>query len=381
LEIYLDNCATTKVCKPAADAVMRAMTVDYGNPSSLHRKGLDAEHILLSARRTAASLLGCEYTSVYFTGGATDSNNIAIQGALAAHAREGKTIVTTTVEHPSVANTVSEMEKRGYKVKRVAPRSDGKFDPWDLIEAVDADTVLLTFMMVNNETGTILPYDKVIPALKKRFPNLIVHMDGVQGFTKLPLNVTRLGVDLFSFSGHKLYAPKGVGGLYIRKGLRILPVEYGGGQEKGIRSGTEPVPMIAGLDAALTFIKENQSSILRNYKERNAQLRTLLAGIPGVVINSPKDGCPHVLNISVPGIPSSEIMLHALEEKGVYVSSGSACSKGELSGVLSAFHIPQERTRSALRISFSYETSEEDIIAAANALSEVVAHLSKVVGI
>lgn len=378
MEIYLDNCATTKVCPEAAAAALQAMTEDYGNPSSLHKKGLDAEHILTAARKTAAALLGCEYGCIHFTGGATDSNNLAIQGALAARARAGKTIVTTTVEHPSVGETVAAMEKRGYTVKRVAPRADGQFDPWDFIDAVDEDTVLLTFMMVNNELGTVLPYDKVIPAVRKRFPNVLIHMDGVQGFTKLPFNVTKLDLDLFSFSGHKLYAPKGVGGLYIKKGVRLLPVQYGGGQEKGLRSGTEPVPMIAGMGAALELIRKNQPAILRNYRERNAQLRTLLREMPEVAVNSPENGCPHVLNISVPGIPS-EIMLHALEEKGIYVSSGSACSKGALSGTLAAFHLPQERIKSALRISFSYETTAEDIEYFARSLRAVIDRLTRVV--
>ncbi len=379
LEIYLDNCATTKVCPEAAEAALNAMVHDYGNPSSLHKKGLDAEHILTAARKEAAALLGCEYDSVYFTGGATDSNNIAIQGSLAARPRGGKTIVTTTVEHPSVGATISAMEKKGYTVKRIAPKADGHFDPYDFLDAVDEDTVLLSMMMVNNELGTILPYEKVVPAVKKRFPDLIVHIDGVQGFTKLPLSVTRLGVDLFSFSGHKLYAPKGIGGLYIRKGLRILPVEYGGGQEKGLRSGTESVPMIAGMSAAFSMIRKHQNEINENYRARNLQLRKLLSDIPYIVINSPQDGCPHLLNLSVPGIPS-EIMLHALEEKEIYVSSGSACSKGAQSSTLAAYHLPQERIRSALRISFSRETTEEEINLFAAALKEVTKKLKKVVG-
>ena len=378
MEIYLDNCATTKVCPEAVEAAMKAMAEDYGNPSSLHRMGLRAERLLTGTRKAAAALLGCDYGCIYLTGGATDSNNIAIQGAVRARARMGKTVVTTTVEHPSVAETVTALEKGGYTVKRVAPRPDGQFAPEDFLEAVDGDTVLLSMMMVNNELGTILPYEKVVPALKKRFPDLIVHIDGVQGFTKLPFLPEKLGVDLFSFSGHKLYAPKGVGGLYIRKGLRVLPVEYGGGQEKAIRPGTEAVPAIAGMGAALQMVKEHRAAIMQNYRERNGQLRLLLKDIPGAVINSPENGCPHILNFSFPGIPS-EVMLHALEEKGVYVSSGSACSKGALSGVLKAFHLPDERVRSALRVSFSRETTAEEIDAFAEALREVTGHLSAVV--
>lgn len=379
MEIYLDNCATTKVCAEAAAACMEAMTNEYGNPSSLHRKGLNAEHLMTAARKTAAGLLGCDPECVIFTGGATDSNNIAILGGVSARKRAGKTIVTSTVEHPSVADTVTSLEELGYTVKRIAPRADGSFAAEDFIDAVDEDTVLLTFMMVNNEMGTILPYDKIIPAVRRKYPDLLIHMDGVQGFTKLPLNVKRLDVDLFSFSGHKLYAPKGIGGLYIKKGVRINPVEHGGGQERGIRSGTQSVPMIAAMGKALELCRRDGAAILKNYRERNAQLRTLLADIPQVVINSPEKGCPHVLNISVPGIPS-EIMLHSLEEKEIYISSGSACAKGALSSTLEAFGLPAERVRSALRISFSKDTTAEEIEIFAGALKDTIERLSKVIG-
>lgn len=380
MEIYLDNCATTRVCGQAAAACMKAMTEEYGNPSSLHRKGLAAERLMRDARRTAAALLGCDDECVIFTGGATDSNNIAILGGVSARKRAGKTIVTSAVEHPSVSNTVSALEQQGYRVKRIMPRPDGSFAASDFIQAVDEDTVLLTFMMVNNELGTILPYSQIIPAVRKKNPNLLIHMDGVQGFTKLPFNAKRLDVDLFSFSGHKLYAPKGVGGLYIKKGVRLNPVEYGGGQERGIRSGTQSVPLIAAMGEALDLCRRESAAIQKNYRERNRQLRALLAEIPQVVINSPEDGCPHLLNLSVPGIPS-EVMLHALEEKEIYVSSGSACSKGALSEVLAAYGLPPERIRSALRISFSKDTTEAEIDAFAQALREVIQRLGRVIGL
>lgn len=378
MEIYLDNCATTKVCGEAAAACMEAMTHEYGNPSSLHRKGLNAERLMTAARKTVAGMLGCDPECIIFTGGATDSNNIAIMGGVSARRRAGKTIVTSAVEHPSVGDTVSALEEQGYTVKRIAPREDGNFAAEDFIDAVDDDTVLLTFMMVNNEMGTILPYDKIIPAVRRNYPDLLIHMDGVQGFTKLPLNVKRLDLDLFSFSGHKLYAPKGIGGLYIKKGIRINPVEYGGGQERGIRSGTQSVPLIAAMGEALALCKRDSAAILKNYRERNAQLRALLAEMPQVVINSPEKGCPHLLNISVPGVPS-EIMLHSLEEQEIYVSSGSACSKGALSKTLEAYGLPAGRIRSALRISFSRETTAEEINRFAAVLQQTIERLSKVI--
>lgn len=378
MEIYLDNCATTRVCPQAAAACMEAMTEEYGNPSSLHRKGLSAEKIMNAARKSIAGLLGCEPECIIFTGGATDSNNIAIQGGISARKRQGKTIVTSAVEHPSVGETVSALEAQGYTVKRIKPRPDGNFAAEDFVDAVDDDTVLLTFMMVNNELGTILPYDRIIPAVRRKYPGLLIHMDGVQGFTKLPLNVKRLDLDLFSFSGHKLYAPKGIGGLYIKKGIRVSPVEYGGGQERGIRSGTQSVPLIAAMGQALELCRRDSSAILKNYRERNSQLRALLTRIPQAVINSPENGCPHLLNISIPGIPS-EILLHALEEQEIYVSSGSACAKGALSETLQAYGLPPERIRSALRISFSRETTAEEIERFADVLEQTVNRLSKVI--
>ena len=378
MEIYLDNCATTRVCPEAAAACMEAMTEEYGNPSSLHRKGLSAEKIMHAARKSIAGLLGCEPEGIIFTGGATDSNNIAIQGGVSARKRQGRTIVTSAVEHPSVGETVSALEAQGYTVKRVKPRPDGNFAAEDFVDAVDDDTVLLTFMMVNNELGTILPYDRIIPAVRRKYPGLLIHMDGVQGFTKLPLNVKRLDLDLFSFSGHKLYAPKGIGGLYIKKGIRINPVEYGGGQERGIRSGTQSVPLIAAMGQALELCRRDSAAILKNYRERNGQLRALLTRIPQAVINSPENGSPHLLNISIPGIPS-EILLHALEEQEIYVSSGSACAKGALSETLQAYGLPPERIRSALRISFSRETTAGEIERFADVLEQTVNRLSKVI--
>lgn len=379
MEIYLDNCATTKVCPQAAEACMTAMVEAYGNPSSLHKKGLEAEHLVTRTRKIAAGLLGCDSSSIIFTGGATDSNNIAILGGIAARARRGKTIVTSAVEHPSVSRTLDALAEQGYTIRRISPKPDGNFSAADFVDAIDEDTVMLTFMMVNNEMGTILPYDKIIPAARKKSPDLLIHMDGVQGFTKLPLQVRRLDLDLFSFSGHKLYAPKGIGGLYIKKGVRILPVEHGGGQEQGIRSGTLSVPLIAALGEALTLCQEQRSAILENYRQRQTQLRERLSHMPEVVINSPENCCPHLLNLSVPGIPS-EIMLHTLEEKGIYVSSGSACAGGALSETLAAYGLPPERIRSALRISFSRETTAEEIDIFADQLAAAIQRLSRVIG-
>ncbi len=377
MEIYLDNCATTRVCDEAAAACLRVMTEDYGNPSSLHKKGMEAENILTSARRQIGKMLGCDGDCVYFTGSATESNNLAILGAAAANPRGGKTIVTTTVEHPSVAKTVEYLEEQGYTVRRIAPKPDGNFDPQDFLDAVDGDTLLLTFMMVNNEMGTVLPYQAVIPALKKKYPRLLIHMDAVQGFAKFPLSVKRLDIDLLTFSGHKLYAPKGNGVLYVKKGVRLKPVIHGGGQEKGLRSGTHAVQLAAGLQEALALCDRNRAAFQAHYAALNQRLREGVAKLEDVLVNSPENGAPHLLNLSVMGVPS-EIMLHFLETKGIYVSSGSACAKGAKSSVLAAYGLPDERIKSALRVSFSKDSAPEDIDALLEALAEGIAKYRRI---
>lgn len=377
MEIYLDNCATTRVCDEAAAACLRVMTEDYGNPSSLHKKGMEAENILTSARRQIGKMLGCDGDCVYFTGSATESNNLAILGAAAANPRGGKTIVTTTVEHPSVAKTVEYLEEQGYTVRRIAPKPDGNFDPQDFLDAVDGDTLLLTFMMVNNEMGTVLPYQAVIPALKKKYPRLLIHMDAVQGFAKFPLSVKRLDIDLLTFSGHKLYAPKGIGVLYVKKGVRLKPVIHGGGQEKGLRSGTHAVQLAAGLQEALALCDRNRAAFQAHYAALNQRLREGVAKLEDVLVNSPENGAPHLLNLSVMGVPS-EIMLHFLETKGIYVSSGSACAKGAKSSVLAAYGLPDERIKSALRVSFSKDSAPEDIDALLEALAEGIAKYRRI---
>lgn len=369
LEIYLDNCATTRVCDEAVAACVRAMTEDYGNPSSLHKKGMEAENILSDTRRTIGKMLGCDGDCIYFTGSATESNNLAILGAAAANPRGGKTIVTTTVEHASVTNTVDYLGEQGYTIRKVSPKSDGNFDPQDFLNAVDEDTLLVTFMMVNNEMGTVLPYQTMIPALKKKYPRLLIHMDAVQGFAKFPLSVKKLDIDLLTFSGHKLYAPKGIGVLYVKKGVRLKPVIHGGGQEKGLRSGTHAVQLVAGLNEALRLCDKNRAAFQQHYAELNAKLREGVAKLPNVLVNSPENGAPHLLNISVLDIPS-EIMLHFLESKGISVSSGSACAKGAKSSVLAAYGLPEERIKSALRVSFSKDNTPEDIDALLEAISE-----------
>ncbi len=376
--IYLDNCATTKVCDEAIDAAVKVMREQYGNPSSLHKMGIEAENILTSARKTIASILNCDADSVIFTSGATESNNIAIFGGVSARKRGGKTIITDAIEHPSVENALVHLESQGYTVKRVKPSDNGNFSADDFVLSIDDDTVLLTFMMVNNELGTVLPYEEIVKKARKKCPDILIHMDAVQGFTKFPLNLKKVDVDLVSISGHKLYAPKGIGALYIKKGIRIESVLKGGGQEKNLRSGTQAVPLAAAFDEALKLCNERKTEIFKNYEFLNDYLRKAFENTKEVVINSPSGASPHLINISVPGIPS-EIMLHFLEQNDIFVSSGSACSKGKQSTVLKAAGISDERIKSALRISFSKDTKKEELDIFINTLKEGIKRFKKVI--
>ena len=369
MSIYLDNAATTKPCEEAVKAAMAAMTEYYGNPSSLHRAGLDAQIAVDGARKIIADTIGTEPSCLYFTSGATESNNLALRGASAAYGRKAKRIVISAVEHASVEETAADLEKKGFEVTRVSPREDGRFYAADFINACGEDVCLISMMYVNNETGYVLPVKETFAMVKRKYPHIITHTDCVQAYMKLPVKASTLSADLISLSGHKVHGGKGVGALYIKKGVRVLPVVTGGKQEKGIRSGTESVPMICAFGAAV----EKLAPTINDRWERVSALRTYLLGrlaeIDNISVNSPDDGSPYVVNISAEG-KRSEIMLHFLESKGIYVSSGSACSKGQQSGVLGQFSIMGKRADSALRISMSAETTEAELDEFVTALSD-----------
>ncbi len=370
--IYLDNAATTKPCPEAVSAALEAMTDNFGNPSSLHRAGLNAQLAMDKARRTIADSLGAAPDNVIFTSGATESNNLALRGATAAYGKKRRKIVASAVEHASVDETLSDLESKGFEVVRVSPREDGRFCPEDFINACDENTVLLTMMYVNNETGYVLPVKEVFTAVKRRFKDIVTHTDCVQAYMKLPVKANQLGADLISLSGHKIHGVKGVGALYIKKGIRLIPAVTGGKQEKGIRSGTESVPLICAFGAAVGKLSPTIKERYERVSELKARLAELLSAIEGVEINSPEDGSPYVVNISAAG-KRSEIMLHYLEGREIYVSSGSACSKGQQSGVPAQFGITGKRADSALRISMTADTTEAEIEAFAAALAEGIA--------
>jgi len=357
---YLDNCATTKVCDEAAAATLQAMTSCYGNPSSLHRLGVEAEAVLRGARFEIAQSLCCEKAEIYFTSGGTEANNLAILGAVSALRRRGKRIVTTMVEHSSVIKPIEKLEKDGFEVIWLRPNADGCINEADIFSAVNSETILVSIMLVNNETGAIMPVAAARRAVKAAGAPALIHCDAVQAFGKLKVNPLKLGVDLLTLSAHKIHAPKGAGALYISKSARINPLFLGGEQEKGIRPGTEPVPAIAGFGEAARLSREGFLEHIKTIIALKDHCIQLLSPLPYITFNSPIHSASHILNVSVKGI-RSETMLHYLEAREIYISSGSACGKGAKSHVLTAMGMPQDIIDSALRISFSHYNTNEDI--------------------
>ena len=369
MSIYLDNAATTKPCGEAVSAAVDAMTENYGNPSSLHRAGLEAQLAVDRARKAIAASIGADSSEIYFTSGATESNNLALRGISAAYGRKRRKIVISSVEHASVDETASALEKNGFEIVRISPRDDGRFYADDFISACDENTCLVSMMLVNNETGYIMPVRETFMAVKRSFPEIITHCDCVQGYMKLPIKAASLGADLISLSPHKIHGVKGVGAIYIKKGVRVIPIVTGGKQEKGIRSGTESVPLIAAFGAAVDKFRPTIAERYERVSQLKAHLLEKIGGIENVAVNSPSDGSPYVINISAVG-KRSEIMLHFLESKGIYVSSGSACSKGQQSGVLGEFGISGKRADGAVRISITAQTTEGELDEFAEALAE-----------
>lgn len=357
---YLDNAATTKPLDSVCDVVYATMKNTFGNPSSLYRLGIDAEAVINDARKNLADVLGCEADELYFTSCATESSNTVISGVAENYGRRKKRVVTTTVEHPSVAEAFNRLEKQGYEVYRISPDEKGEITDEMIFNAVDENTFLISCMLVNNETGYILPIERAFRQIKKKYPDCITHCDAVQGFMKIHIKVKRFFADCISFSGHKIHAPKGIGALYVKKGIRVAPLLVGGGQEKGRRSGTECTPLIAGFGQA---VKELSFTIDERFEKAEILKSYLLEKISqceGVEVNSKAESAPYINSIAVLNI-KSETLLHYLESKGVFVSSGSACSKGKKSSVLKEFKIPEKRLDSTIRVSFCEETTKDDI--------------------
>ncbi len=363
---YLDNSATTRVSENSAMKAVELMRENFGNPSSLHSFGFEAEKELEAAREKIANLINAKENEIYFTSGGTEANNLALMGGVEAMKRRGKKIVTTAIEHHSVIDTAKHLESMGYEVEFVYPKDKEGFDIADFEKAIDENTILVSVMLTNNETGLKPPVSKIPALIKRKGAPALFHIDAVQGFGKENINVAALKCDLMSMSAHKIHGPKGVGALYIRKGVRILPRTFGGKQENSIRPGTEALPLIGAFGAAVEEVKVSEN--LEKIAALNTMLRQKLAEYDDIIINSPEDASPYILNFSATGI-RSETMLHHLSAQGVYVSSGSACSKGGKSHVLSALKLADDIADSAIRVSFSKESTEEDVNALLEALS------------
>ncbi|MBQ8796118.1 MAG: cysteine desulfurase [Clostridia bacterium] len=362
---YLDNSATTRVSEAAANKALMLMRENFGNPSSLHSFGFSAEKELDFARSTIAQAINAKESEIYFTSGGTEANNLAIMGSVEARKRMGKKIVTTAIEHSSVLDSFKHLESLGFEVEFVYPKDEQGFDLADFEKAIDEKTILVSVMLVNNETGLMPPVSKIPALIKRKGAPAAFHIDAVQGFGKENVNVAALRCDLLSISAHKIHGPKGVGALFVKKGTRILPRTFGGKQENSIRPGTEALPLIGAFAVAASEIKVLENS--EKIKPLNQYLRQKLAEMDDIIINSPEDASSYILNFSALGI-RSETMLHHLSSQGVYVSSGSACSKGGKSHVLAALHLSPERADSAIRVSFSKESTKEDIDALLEAL-------------
>ncbi len=358
MEVYLDNAATTKVSPAAAAAAMEAMTVCYGNPSSTHSVGRAAGKLLASARQDVAAALGAKPEEIYFTGGGTEADNWAVFSASYLGRHRGRHIVSTAVEHDAVLRPLAQLESQGWEVTRLTPDKTGAITAAQVQAALRPDTVLVSVMLCNNETGNIFPLQEIAAAVRQRSPHALVHTDAVQAFTKLPFIPKALGVDLVSISAHKIHGPKGCGALYIRSGLKLPPFQQGGGQEQGRRGGTEGMAQIAAFAAAAMEAKAAMAETSAHIQSlHDLAVHTLQAALPELQILG--GGLPHILNLSLPGY-RSEVLMNFLDAQGICVSRSSACKKGARSHVLEAMGLPSRVIDGAIRVSFSkYNTPEE----------------------
>lgn len=368
MEVYLDNSATTRVFPQVAELMTKIMCEDYGNPSSLHKKGVEAEQYLRDARETLARIMKVSEKEILFTSGGTESDNMALRGCVKANSRRGNHIITTQVEHPAILNTAAYLESEGYRVTYLPVDESGRIRLEDLHRAMTPETILVSIMHTNNEVGARQPIEEAGILIKQMNPQTLFHVDAVQGFGKAKIYPKKLHVDLMSVSSHKIHGPKGVGFLYIGDKVKIQPILFGGGQQQNLRSGTDNVPGIAGMAKAAQMMYENlDEDIARLYRLKKLFIEEM-SKIDGTWVNGLVNGgiegtAPHIVSVSIEGV-RSEVLLHALEDKGIFVSAGSACSahKPQPSATLKAMGLNKELLGSTLRFSFSVFTTEEEIL-------------------
>ncbi len=380
MEIYLDNSATTKAYPEVAELVADIMLHDYGNASSMHQKGVDAEKYLKYSKSVIAGIMKVKEKEIYFTSGGTESDNWALMGAAFANQRSGKHLITTQIEHPAVLRTMDHLKELGFEVTYLSVDEYGHISLEELKRAVRPDTILVSIMFVNNEVGAIQPIDEAGEIIKSVNPRTLFHVDAVQGFGKLRLLPKKWKIDMVSVSGHKIHGPKGTGFLYIDEKVKIKPIIYGGGQQNGYRSGTENIPGVAGLGKASELIYKDLVEDTNRLYELKKRLVEGLLKIDRVKINGPQDetGAPHIVSASIAGI-RSEVMLHSLEDKGIYVSAGSACAshKHTVSDTLNAMKLSTDLMDSTIRFSLSVFTTQEEIDYTLKCIYELVPMLRR----
>ncbi len=364
MEVYLDNSATTMCYPEVGEMVYKVMCQDYGNPSSMHRKGIVAEHYIRDAKEAISRIMKVNAKEIFFTSGGTESDNLALMGCARANRRGGNHLITSSIEHPAILNTMRHLEEEGFRVTYLPVDAKGKIKLDALREALCPETILVSVMYVNNEVGTVQPVREAAEIVKQYKPSIVFHTDAVQGFGKYRIYPKRMGIDLLSASGHKIHGPKGIGFLYIDSKVKIQPIVFGGEQQKNIRSGTENVPGIAGMGLASEMIYHDldiKTALMRELKDYFLEG---IAGIEDTTVHGYTDegSAPHIISVGVAGI-RSEVLLHALEDKGIYVSSGSACSSNHpsVSGVLKGIGAPKEYLDATVRFSMSEFTTKEEI--------------------
>ena len=380
MEVYLDNSATTRCFDEVAALMTRIMCEDYGNPSSLHRKGVEAEKYIRYAKEVIAKNLKVNEKEIFFTSGGTESDNLALRGCAYANCRSGRHLITTQIEHPAILQTMKHLEEEGFRVTYLPVDSKGCIRLEDLERAITGETILVSIMHTNNEVGSLQPIEEAGALIKRMNPRILFHVDAVQGYGKFRIHPKKMKIDLLSVSGHKIHGPKGIGFLYVDEKVKIKPILFGGGQQGGTRSGTENVPGAAGLAKAVEMIYQNLDEEVGRLYELKQTFVEGVKKIDDVIVNGHPDetGAPHVVSVSIRGV-RSEVLLHALEDKGIYVSAGSACSahKPQPSATLQAMGVDQELLGSTIRFSFSVFTTMEEVGYTLQAMYDIIPMLRK----
>jgi cysteine desulfurase len=380
MEAYFDNSATTPCSRPVVELMQQVLLEDYGNPSSLHMKGVTAEKYIKTATEQIAKVLKVAEKEIIFTSGGTESNNLALIGAALANARAGKHIITSSIEHASVYNTLIFLEEQGFEVTYLPVDGQGVIDLEALAQAVRPDTILVSIMQVNNEIGTIEPIEEAAKLVHEKNPNTLIHVDAIQSFGKLRIYPRRLGIDMLSVSGHKIHGPKGIGFLYVKEKTKLKPIIHGGGQQKNMRSGTENVAGIAGLGKAVELLYTDFEEKIERLYELREYLKCGMEALEGTVVNGAEGraAAPHILSVSFAGV-RAEVLLHALEERSIYVSTGSACSSNHpaISGTLKAIGVAPELLDATIRFSLSIDSTKEEADHVLETLSELLPMLRR----